>query len=65
MGVLSKAAAETKGGKATDHVSRIFISGGAGFIGSHLLRRLLKDAVVERVVVFDNFTSGRHSYIAQ
>ena len=65
MGVLSKEAAETKGGKATDYVSRIFISGGAGFIGSHLLRRLLKDAAVERIVVFDNFTSGRHSYIAQ
>ena len=65
MDVLLKEAAETEGAKARDYVSRIFISGGAGFIGSHLLRRLLKDAAVERIVVFDNFTSGRHSYIAQ
>jgi UDP-glucose 4-epimerase len=42
---------------------RIFISGGAGFIGSHLLNVLRKDAAVERVVVFDNFSSGQLSYI--
>jgi UDP-glucose 4-epimerase len=41
----------------------IFISGGAGFIGSHLLRLLLNDEKVSRVVVFDNFTSGRRSYL--
>jgi UDP-glucose 4-epimerase len=41
----------------------MFISGGAGFIGSHLLPRLLKDEKVSRVVVFDNFTSGRRSYL--
>jgi nucleoside-diphosphate-sugar epimerase len=41
----------------------IFISGGAGFIGSHLLRRLLKEEKVSRVVIFDNFTSGRRSYL--
>ena len=41
----------------------IFISGGAGFIGSHLLRPLLKDEKVSRVVIFDNFTSGRRSYL--
>jgi UDP-glucose 4-epimerase len=41
----------------------IFISGGAGFSGSHLLRRLLKDEKVGRVVVFDNFTSSRRSYL--
>ena len=65
MDLLSSEAAEIPGGKTTEDVSRIFISGGAGFIGSHLLRRLLKDAAVERVVVFDNFTSGRRSYIAE
>jgi UDP-glucose 4-epimerase len=41
----------------------IFISGGAGFIGSHLLRLLLKDEKVSRLVIFDNFTSGRRSYL--
>jgi UDP-glucose 4-epimerase len=42
---------------------RIFISGGAGFIGSHLFRALLKVAATERVVIFDNLSSGRSSYI--
>ena len=41
----------------------VFISGGAGFIGSRLLRLLLNDEKVNGVVVFDNFTSGRRSYL--
>src|SRR6266699_6583367 len=41
----------------------IFVSGGAGFLGSHLLRLLLKDEKVSRLVIFDNFTSGRRSYL--
>ena len=44
-----------------DHV---FVSGGAGFIGSHLLRRLLGPAGAKRVVVFDNFSSGLESHLA-
>lgn len=40
-----------------------FISGGAGFIGSHLLHRLLLDEKTRSVVVFDNFTSGQRSYL--
>jgi UDP-glucose 4-epimerase len=43
---------------------RIFISGGAGFIGSHLVRWLLARDEAERIVIFDNFTSGRQSHIA-
>ena len=43
----------------------IFISGGAGFIGSHLLRRLLNDQHVDKVVVFDNFSSGQRLYLPQ
>jgi UDP-glucose 4-epimerase len=38
-------------------VSRYFIVGGAGFIGSHFVDRLLEDG--QDVTVFDNFTSGR------
>ena len=44
---------------------RIFVSGGAGFIGSHLVASLLKDAGIERVVIFDNFTSGQLSFIKE
>jgi UDP-glucose 4-epimerase len=43
----------------------VFVSGGAGFIGSHLVRWLLKDQRVRRVVIFDNFSSGQHSYIQE
>lgn len=42
---------------------KAFISGGAGFIGSHLLRRLLREENLTKVVVFDNFTSGQWSYL--
>ena len=36
---------------------RHFITGGAGFIGSHLVERLL--AAGKRVTVYDNLASGR------
>lgn len=38
---------------------RTCVVGGAGFIGSHVVRRLLADPAVGRVTVYDNFTSGR------
>src|SRR5687768_11400006 len=43
--------------------NNVFVSGGAGFLGSHLLRWLLKEERVQRVVIFDNFSSGQLSYI--
>jgi UDP-glucose 4-epimerase len=43
----------------------VFVSGGAGFIGSHLLRRLLADPGLERLVVYDNFSSGRAGHLAE
>lgn len=43
----------------------IFVSGGAGFIGSHLVRRLLRTTGVERVVVFDNFSSGSEAHLRE
>jgi UDP-glucose 4-epimerase len=39
-------------------VSQFFVAGGAGFIGSHLVARLLKRPDT-RLVVYDNFSSGR------
>jgi len=42
---------------------KIFVSGGAGFIGSHLLRHLLREKNIREVVVFDNFSSGQRSHL--
>jgi UDP-glucose 4-epimerase len=39
-------------------LSRYFVAGGAGFIGSHMTRRLL-ERPRSHVVVYDNFSSGR------
>lgn len=48
-------AAETKGSKYTKYC----VVGGAGFIGSHFLDRLLADSSTTLVTVYDNFSSGR------
>ncbi len=45
-------------------VSRWFISGGAGFIGSHFTDRLLRDPATARVTLFDNFSTGREWHYA-
>jgi UDP-glucose 4-epimerase len=42
---------------------KVFVTGGAGFIGSHLVARLLKSEGTESVVIYDNFTSGQRSYL--
>ncbi len=42
---------------------KAFVSGGAGFIGSHLVRRLLQSEDTAQVVIFDNFSSGLQSYL--
>ncbi len=39
--------------------SRFFVVGGAGFIGSHFVDRLLRTPGVARVTIYDNFSSGR------
>jgi UDP-glucose 4-epimerase len=43
-------------------MSRSFVAGGAGFIGSHLTHELLRDPTQE-VVVFDNLTSGSVAHL--
>jgi UDP-glucose 4-epimerase len=42
--------------------TRSFVAGGAGFIGSHMTRRLLADPDQE-VVVYDNLSSGTRDYL--
>lgn len=41
---------------------RSFVAGGAGFIGSHLSRRLLDEKDAD-VVIYDNFSSGREAHL--
>ena len=43
-------------------MSRVLVTGGAGFIGSHLSERLLKDG--HEVICLDNFFTGRRANIA-
>lgn len=40
---------------------KAFVTGGAGFIGSHLVDRLMVDG--NRVTVYDNLTSGKREFI--
>jgi len=41
------------------------VTGGAGFIGSHLLDSLLANPTTREVRVLDNFSSGRREHLAQ
>ena len=43
----------------------IFISGGAGFIGSHIVRRLLSECrELKLITIYDNFTSGSRDHLS-
>ena len=43
-------------------MKRILVTGGAGFVGSHLCERLLKEG--NEVICLDNYFTGRKSKIA-
>ena len=42
-------------------MNNVFISGGAGFIGSHLCERLRRDGA-SKITVYDNFTSSNRAH---
>ena len=42
---------------------KVLVTGGAGFIGSHILEALLKDPDVEKVRVMDNLSTGKYENI--
>jgi UDP-glucose 4-epimerase len=42
---------------------KICVIGGAGFIGSHLTRKIIKSNADIEIVIFDNFSSGRFEHI--
>lgn len=44
-------------------MTRYFLLGGAGFIGSNLAESLVRSAEVELVTIFDDFSSGRRSFL--
>jgi UDP-glucose 4-epimerase len=48
---------------ASNPISTCLVTGGAGFIGSHLIDALLADAAIKEVRVLDNFSSGRREHL--
>jgi UDP-glucose 4-epimerase len=46
-------------------MNKHLVTGGAGFIGSHLIDVLLADPATEEIRVLDNFSSGRREHLAQ
>jgi len=49
--------------KKNEGMKRILVTGGAGFIGSHLCERLIEEG--NRVICLDNFLTGRKENIAR
>lgn len=49
----------------SQRILKCLVTGGAGFIGSHLVDALMADATVGEVRVLDNFSSGRREHLIQ
>lgn len=49
---------------ASNDTYHILVTGGAGFIGSHIVEALLNDPRIARVVILDNFATGHRHNIA-
>src|SRR5579871_4851849 len=47
----------------SSHVKNIFITGGAGFIGSHFADALIQQG--KKITVFDNLSSGKQEFLNQ
>jgi UDP-glucose 4-epimerase len=58
------ATSDPLGVDALSDSGRYFLVGGAGFIGSHFVDRLLSDPGTDLVTVYDNFTSGRERHVS-
>jgi len=43
-------------------MSKYFLTGGAGFLGSHFVDALLLNQETEKVTIYDNFSSGKESH---
>ena len=52
---------QTKGGEAMDRRRHVLICGGAGYIGSHMVRALVEKGW--EPVVFDNLSTGHHESV--
>jgi UDP-glucose 4-epimerase len=52
----------TRNGRAGQRTTRAIVTGGAGFIGSNLVDRLVAEGVI--VLVIDDLSTGRHEQVA-
>ena len=45
--------------------NKYFIAGGAGFIGSHLVRKIFKEDTDSQITIYDNFSSGKKWHLSE
>lgn len=44
-------------------MKNFFVAGGAGFLGSNLVKRLINDFPNSKIVIYDNFSSGKMKFL--